>query len=74
MTTAIDSVFLSFRIGFYGVINQDECQYIFFISQGFRIITPAILYRGNLLVCCTGVAYGEAAFSLLLRYPKSQPV
>ena len=43
-------------------------------KQGFRIITPAILYRGNLLVCCTGVAYGEAAFSLLLRYPKSQPV
>ena len=43
-------------------------------DQGFRIITPAILYRGNLLVCCTGVAYGEAAFSLLLRYPKSQPV
>ena len=43
------------------------------VPQGFRIITPAILYRGNLLVCCTGVAYGEAAFFLLLRYPKSQP-
>jgi len=43
-------------------------------SQGFRIITRAILYRGNLLVCCTGVAYGEATFSLLLRYPRSQPV
>ena len=43
-------------------------------GQGFRIITTAILYRGNLLVCCTGVAYGEAAFSLLLRYPKNQPV
>lgn len=39
MTTAIDSVFLSFRIGFYGVINQDECQYIFFISQKFSIIS-----------------------------------
>ena len=31
-------------------------------GQGFRIITTAILYRGNLLVCCTGVAYGAAAF------------
>ena len=43
-------------------------------AQGFRIITTAILYQGNLLVCCIGAAYGEAAFSLLLRYPKNQPV
>ena len=29
-------------------------------NQGFRIITTAILYQGNFLVCCIDAAYGEA--------------
>ena len=35
-------------------------------QQGFRIIKPARLFRGNPLVCRTDVAYDKAASSLLL--------
>ena len=48
------------------MLSGDIADIVIGQTQGFRIIMRAILYQGNLLVCCTDVAYGEAAFSLCL--------
>ena len=59
----------TFRLLIYTVRllkENRESEVRIFDGQGFRIIMRPILYQGNLLVCCTDVAYGQAVFSLCL--------